>query len=262
MINHRIPMGKGLVPAPSFLSIVQHNCLRSWNVSLSLFASFKEAGTYPSILLLQDPPVNKAHLPSFNGFKSFFPPFRNLPVAAYVHMSFLSNYTMLPRFRGEDNVLALDISSDEPLFGTSFYSFTIINAYSTNTVDHQVYSVQLDILLPDLGFPLLVVGDLNIHNPLSDPLLSFSPGQISSSAPYFEKAAEAGFAPLNPAGEYTKFPLVGKACPLVIDLTLANLLLLPMVKSGKASLPSTGSDHIPITITLAPPSQSQKPLRP
>jgi len=256
------PRGQGPAPAPVFLSIVQHNCLGSWNVFLALFESFKGTTTYPSIVLLQDPPVNKAHLPSFNGFKSFFPPVRNPRVAAYVHMSFLSNYTVLPRFKGVDDVLSLDISSNEPLFGTAFHSFRMINAYSTNTVDHRVHSVSPETLFHDLGFPLLVLGDLNIHNPLSDPLRHFSHKEISSSTPYFEKAAESGFALLNPPGEYTRFPLVGKARPSVIDLAFANPPLLPLVKSWEASLPSTGSDHIPITMTLATPSPNHKPPRP
>jgi len=55
---------------------------------------------------------------------------------------------------------------------------------------------------------------------------------------------------------------VAKARPLVIDLPFANPPLLPLVKSWEASLPSTGSDHIPITITLAMPSPNQKPPRP
>jgi len=175
-------------------------------------------------------------------------------VAAYIHMVFLSNYTVLPRFKGVDNVLSLDISSDEPLFGTAFHSFRIINAYSTNTVDHRVLSVSAEVLFPDLGFPLLVLGDLNIHNPLSDPLRHFSHREICSSTPYFEKAAESGFALLHPPGEYTRFPLVGNARPSVIDLAFANPSLLPIIKSWEASLASTGSDHIPITITLAAPS--------
>jgi len=257
-----LPRGRGPAPAPVLLSIIQHNCLGSWNVFLSLFESFREATTYLSIVLLQDPPVNKAHLPSFNGFKSFFPLVRKPRVAAYVHMSFLSNYTVLPKFKAVDDILDLDISSDQPLFGSDFHSFRVINAYSTNTVDHRVYSVQPEILFPDLGFPLLVVGDLNIHNPLSDPLWHFSPREISSSTPYFEKAADSGFALLNPAGEYTRFPLVGKARSSVLDLTIANPPLLTLVKSWEASLPSTGSDHIPITITLATPSLKQKPPRP
>jgi len=101
-------------------------------------------------------------------------------VAAYVHASFLSSYTVLPRVKGVEAVLALDISSNEPLFGTAFHSFRIINAYSTNTVDHRVHSVSPETLFPDLGIPLLVLGDLNIHNPLSDPLRHFSHREIAS----------------------------------------------------------------------------------
>jgi len=158
-------------------------------------------------------------------------------VAAYVHMSFLSNYSVLPRFKGVDDVLALDISADGPLFGTAFHSFRVINAYSTNTVDHRVHSVAPEDLFPDLGFPLLVLGDLNIHNPLSDPLRHVSQREISSSNPYFEKAAESGFALLNPPGEYTRFPLVGNARPSVIDLAFANPPLLPLVRAGKLPSP-------------------------
>jgi len=253
--------GRGPAPAPTFLSIIQHTCLGSWNVFLSLFELFKGATTYPSIVVLQDPHVNKAHLPSFNGFKSFFPLGRKPRVAAYVHMSFLSNFTVLPRFKEVDDVLALDISSDKPLFGPGFHSFRIINAYSTNTTNHRVHSVSPEVLFPDLGFPLLVLGDLNIHNPLSDPLRHFSHQEISSSTPYFEKAAKSGFALLNPPGEYTRFPLVGKAHPSVLDLAFANPPLLPLVKSWEVSLPSTGSDHVPITITVAAPSLDQKPPR-
>jgi len=183
-------------------------------------------------------------------------------MAAYLHMSFLPNYTVLPRFRGVDNVLALDISSSEPLFGTCFLSFRVINAYSTNSVDHLVHSVPPDVLFPDLGIPLLVVGDLNIYNPTSDPLRSFSSTEISSATPYFEMAVEAGFALLNSPEEYTRFPLVGSARPSVIDLAFANPRFLPAVRRCEASLRSTGSDHIPITITLAPPSPIQKPLHP
>jgi len=55
---------------------------------------------------------------------------------------------------------------------------------------------------------------------------------------------------------------VGKARPWVIDLAFANPTLLPLLKCWEASLLSMGSDHIPITITLAAPSLSQKPSRP
>jgi len=55
---------------------------------------------------------------------------------------------------------------------------------------------------------------------------------------------------------------VGKVRPSVLDLALANPSLLPIIKSWEASLPSTGSDHIPIPMTLAAPSLNQKPPRP
>jgi len=39
-------------------------------------------------------------------------------VVAYVHVSFLASFSVLPRFQGVDDVLALDVSSQEPRFGT------------------------------------------------------------------------------------------------------------------------------------------------
>jgi len=262
MNNSTSSAGKGPAPNPNLLSIVQHNCLGSWDVFLSLFESFKETKTYPSLVLLEEPPVSKAHLPFFNGFKSFFPPVRKPRVAAYVHMSFLSSYSVLPRFKGVDDVRALDVSSQEPLFWTNFHSFRIINADSTNTCDHRVHSVSPETLFPSLEVPLLVVGDLNMHNSLSDPLRSLSPREILSSTPYFEKAAEAGFSLLNPPGEYTRFPLTGSARPSVIDLSFANPHLRPMVGGWEVSLPSTGSDDVLITIVLAPPTLVPSPKRP
>ena len=108
-------------------------------------------------------------------FKSFFSPLRNYRVAAYVYISFLSSFAVLPRFKGVNDILALDVSSQEPLFRTSFHFFWLINAYSTNTGDHQVHSVSPKTLFPTLGVPFPVLGYLNLHNPLSDLSRSFPP---------------------------------------------------------------------------------------
>ena len=161
-----------------------------------------------------------------------------------------------------DEILPVDVSSQEPLFRTNFHSFRLINAYSNNTRDHRVHSISPDTLFPTLDVPLLVVGDLNIHNPLSDTLRSCSPREIGSSTPYFERAAKAGIALCNAPGEYTRFPLVSRAWPSVIDLAFTNPLLLPLFKSWEVSLPSTGSDHVPITMNLAPPTLIPSPRRP
>ena len=243
------------------LSVIQHNCLESWDVFLSLFESFKETRTYPSVVLLQDPPVSQVYLPSFNGFVPLFPPVRKSRVASYVHLSFLACFSVLPRFTDRVDVMSLDISSQKPVFGSSFHSFRLINAYTINSADRRVHSVAPESLFPHTGLPLLVVGDLNIYNPLPDPLRAFSSQEVSSSTPYFELVALYGFALLNSPGVYTRFPLSGKARPSIIDLAFANPLLLPFVTSWETSLPWTCSDHVPITILLAAPSSDPVPRR-
>ena len=190
-----------------------------------------------SVVLLQDPPVSQACLLSFNGFVPFFPPVRKPRVASYIHRSFLACFSVLPRFMDRVEVMSLDISSQKPLFGSCFYSFRLVNAYSINSADRRVHSVPPEFLFPDSGIPLLVVRDLNIHNPLADPLCSFSSQEVSASAPYFELAAMGGFALINSPGVYTRFPLLGKARLSVIDLAFANPLLLPFVKGGKPPSP-------------------------
>jgi len=157
--------------------------------------------------------------------------------------------------------MSLDISSHKHVFGSRFPSFRLINAYSMNSADRRVHSVPPESLFPNMGVPLFVVADLNIHNPLADPLRAFSSQEVSSSAPYFELAALGGFALLNSPGVYTKFPLSGKARPSVVDLAFANPLLLPFVKSWETPLLSTGSDHVPMTILLAAPSSDLAPQR-
>ena len=57
------------------------------------------------------------------------------------------------------------------------------------------------------------------------------------------------------------FPLVGRAHPSVIDLSFANPLLLRRVKEREVSLPSTGSEGVPIAMDLTPPSLIPSPKR-
>jgi len=155
--------------------------------------------------------------------------------------------------------MSLDISSLNPVFGFRFHSFRLVNTYSINSAERRVHSVLPESLFADLRVPLLVVGDLNIHNPLDDPLRSFSSEEVSSSTTYFELAVLPGFPLLKSPGVYTRFPLSGKARPSVIDLAFANTLLLPCVKGLERSLASMGSDHVLITILHASPSQDQAP---
>jgi len=46
MINHPHPEGIGQALNRKLLSIIEHNCLGSWDLFLSLFESFREATIY------------------------------------------------------------------------------------------------------------------------------------------------------------------------------------------------------------------------
>ena len=62
-----------------------------------------------------------------------------------------------------------------------------------------------------------------------------------------------GFSLLNTPGVYTRFPFVAGDRPTVLDLSFANIELAPFFTSWSTHLPSTGSDHIPIMLTLSAP---------
>ena len=108
-------------------------------------------------------------------------------------------------------------------------------------------------MFPEHDFPCLIAGDFNIHNPLSDSLLDFSPNDIAVSAPYYKRAADMGFSLLNTPGVYTHFPFVAGDRPAVLDLFFANTELAPFFTSWSTHLPSTESDHIPIMLALSAP---------
>jgi len=55
---------------PSF-PIIQHNCLGSWDVFLSLFHSFTMLPHPPLLVAIQDPPSRRSVLPTFPVFMSF-----------------------------------------------------------------------------------------------------------------------------------------------------------------------------------------------
>ena len=82
----------------------------------------------------------------------------------------------------------------------------------------------------------------------------------SISFPYFPRAMDLGFSLLNTPGVYTRFPLGGEARPSVIDLAFASSALLPFFITWDTPLPSTGSDHIPISLTFAHPIQAAPAL--
>ena len=213
--------------------------------------------------MLQDPPSRKGFLPSFAGFKFFCPPFPKPAVAFYVSLSFLSFYTVLPVASStSEDVFHLDIYTPSGCFGTTSPKFRLTNVYSRSLPGSTKSVTPLDAL-PDVDFPCLVARDFNIHNHAADPLRVISRSEEKASTPYFTRASDPAYSLLNTPGVYTRFPLSGTFRPSTIDLTLANPLIRPAVESWDAmTLPSTGSDHVPILIHLAAPTDERAPPRP
>ena len=114
------PTGPDNLASPKKLSFIQHNCLGSWDVFLSLFNSFKGLPTPPHLVLLQDPPIFRNRLPSFAFYKAFAPPpTQGAPprVAIYASLSFQQGFSILPCFFDLPDLVALDVFSYQGLAG-------------------------------------------------------------------------------------------------------------------------------------------------
>ena len=216
---------KRLAPCQG-ITLAQHNSLGSWDVFLSLFNSF--VGLPPvHVVMLQDPPSRRGFLPSFAGFKSFYPPTPKPTVAFYVSLSFLSFYTILPVGSSSSaDLFHLDVYTLTGCFSTGSPKFRLTNVYS-RSLPGCTKSVDPTDTLPDVDFPCLAGGDFNIHNHPVDPLRVISRSEEKASTPYFDRATDLAYSLLNTPGVYTRFPLSGTFRPSTIDLAFANPLIRP-----------------------------------
>jgi len=234
-------------------------------VFLSLFRSFTQLPHPPSIVALQDPPVYRGKLPSFNLFTVFSPPTGNgckPRVAFYVYNSFFATVSLPPRLFGRGDVMALDLFTPDGFFNPSTTGFTIINSYSTKGRLNNTRSVPPDVIFPASSLPTLTLGDLNIHHPTADPLRVFKEDEIATSSPYFDRATELGFSLLNVPGVFTRFSMSLIGSPGILDLAFACPLRAPYFSEWSDPLPSTGSDHIPLLLRFEAPLFRSPPPAP
>ena len=215
------------------------------------------------MVLLQDPPSSKGFLPNLSGIQSFAPPVGRHRVACCISINFLRRFAVLPSFPTEtDDFMSLEVSTPQRCFGTRSSRFTIGNSYARRLTPFP-YSVSPESSLLNLDHPYLVAGDFNIHNAAANPSRLLSWKEEKESAPYFDRASDLGFTLLNTPEVYTRFPFSGNHRPSTIDLAFANPQIFPAFRSWDASsLPSMGSDHTPIIITLRPPSPYNDKPRP
>ena len=232
---------------------------------LSLFGSFLQLAHAPSVVALQDPAVYRGNLPSFQFYSSFSPPSsgnKKLRIACYVFTSFLSTITLLPQFFDRGDIMALDLFSPDGFFNPSMTRFTILNSYSTKGLSNNTRSVPPALIFPAMRGPTLTLGDLNIHHPTAEPLRCFKEGELTTSVLYFDRATELGFSLLNTPGVYTRLAMSLVERPRVIDLAVACPLLAPYFAERSDPLPSTGTDHIPISLCFDPPLFRAPPPQP
>src|SRR5437879_1118177 len=155
------------------LSIVQHNCLGSWSVFLSLFNSLKSCHPIPHIVAIQDPPIWNSRLPSFCMFKAFHPPAtkRNHPrVATYIHQDLLQSASVLPCLFDRLDIMAIEIHSQQGLFGSKHKIFRLYNSYSVNGTSCSSRTLFPQDLFPSHSFPPITIGYFTLHHPLPHPL--------------------------------------------------------------------------------------------
>jgi len=226
-------------------------------VFLSLFGSFTHPAQPLSIVALQDPPpVYRGKLPSFTLF-TVFSPLSNggckPRVAFYVYSSFLATVSLLPRFFGRGDNMALNLFTPDGFFNPCTTGFTIVNSYSTKGRLNNTRSVPHEIIFPASPPPMLMLGDLNIHQPTADPLRVFKEDELATSTPYFDRATELGFTLLNTPIVFTRFSMSLIGRPGVLDLAIACPLLAPYFSEWSDPLPSTASDHIPILLRFEAP---------
>jgi len=169
--------------------------------------------------------------------------------------------TITPIFTGRSDIATLDITTPS-LFGTTMERFHIINCYSVWGKTITERTVAPTLALPPSSFPTLVVGDFNIHLPSADPLRKHNFSELKASFPYFTRAAEYGYTLLNIPGVHTRFLLQGSSRSSGLDLVLASPALLPFFQEWATEPPSTGFDHVPISIRLVHPIISLPPPAP
>ena len=174
----------------------------------------------------------------------------------------MASVSLLPRFFGRGDVMALDLFTPDGFFNPSTTGFTIINSYSTKGRSNNTRSVPPDVIFPSSPLPTLTLGDLNIHHPTADPLRLFKEGEIATSTPYFDRATDLGFSLLNTPGVFTRFSMSLIGRPGVLDLAFACPLLAPYFTEWSEPLPSTGSDHIPILLRFEAPLVRAPPPTP
>jgi len=154
---------------PSF-PIVQHNCLSSWDLFLSLFHSFTMLPNPPLLVAIQDPRSRRSVSPTFPGYISFAPPSPGrLRVAIYVSRILNQHLSCSTVFHDSSEMISVDVFSLEGLFGSPHCSLRVTSVYLLRTNRPPYRSIPPERVFSFHSYPHQILGDFNLHHPLADP---------------------------------------------------------------------------------------------
>jgi hypothetical protein len=239
-------------------SILQYNCRKSPTVWHTLLND-EEVARFP-LLLLQEPAINPHsdlpfHHPRWIALHSPPPPypegmeFKHRPKIRSVIMihSTLgsSSFTHVSTSNPDLSIIKLKLGPKE---------LTLVNIYnppSTHATLPPLLAYLQDPQQVDLGSPIVVAGDFNLHSSQWNP--QGYTEEDADSSDTMEDLSELGFRLLSEPGKPTFYSDAGGR-PTTIDLVFANETgeeLLVAARTNEQGSLSFGSDHASITIELA-----------
>jgi len=183
-------------------------------------------------------------------------------VAIYISCSLNTQVAISPVLHGSSEMISIDVFSHEGLFRSPHRTLRMTLVYLLHS-NHPPYgSIHPDSIFSPRPYLPLIVGDLNIHHPLADPVWSISDREYILVAAYFDAAFDKPYHLLNTPGVFTHFPFDTISRPSVLAMFFANSHLSPFISSWNTPLPSTASDYVPIVVILQALAIILPPLTP
>lgn len=228
------------------IKVAQYNCRGSNHVFITLFPIVKNFDI--SFVSVQDPRLYYSEHLRAPHYECVFQKRRKVKVCTYVSLTVLLEVSFII-FPCVEDVLCLRVFADKGRLLGQSWSVDIANAY--NRQGREGLYVPAEGIFPETPEPTLVVGDLNIHTSLTDPMRVLSSSQKRSGATYMRTAALPGYTILNTPGIYTRVsdnPNLDP--PSTIVYTLANASIFTKVTRWRNVTQRTGSDHIVIITAI------------
>jgi len=228
------------------LKVAQHNCKGSNNAFIILFHIVKKFDIF--FVCVQDPPLYKGDPLRAPGYECIFQKTEKVQVSTYISLRVLWKISFVI-FPCIEDVLYWRIFTKEGKLVGESKSAGIVNAYKRRTEEGN--SVQAESLFRETNKPTIIVGDLNVHTSLTDPMRVLSSSERKNGETYMSTAALSGYTILNTQGIYTRFPdNVMLHRPSIINYSMANAAMFNKLSRWRDIDQRTSSDHISIVTEL------------